>query len=139
MHSHTLPTILLIEDDRIERMKFHRTLSKGGFENKILEATHGEEGLTLLEKSELLPDLIFLDLNMPRISGLEFLKLVKENDRLKHIPCVVITTSSNEKDLHECYRLGIAGYILKPLRYEDYVDHLTRVLHYWNINEIKKK
>jgi CheY-like chemotaxis protein len=138
MDSHAEHTILLIEDDKIERMKFHRTLNKGGFKNKVLEATHGEEGLALLESSKVLPDLIFLDLNMPRVSGLEFLKAVKENDRLKHIPCVIITTSSNNKDLLECYRLGIAGYILKPLRYDEYVDHLTKAIEYWNINEIQK-
>lgn len=139
MDSYAVPTILLIEDDKIERMKFHRTLIKGGFTNKLLEATHGEEGLALLKSSKILPDLIFLDLNMPRVSGLEFLKEIKGDDRLRHIPCIIITTSSNNKDLLECYRLGIAGYILKPLRYDDYVDHLTKVVEYWNINEIQKR
>lgn len=130
------PSILFIEDDMIERMKFERTVSKLGFENKIIEASNGEEALQILEEKDVVPNIIFLDLNMPRISGLEFLQKLKSDDRLKFIPTIVLTTSNNHKDVLECYRIGIAGYILKPLKYEDYVNKIDKVLSYWNINQL---
>lgn len=137
MINYKLPAILLIEDDTIERMKFHRTIKKAGFENQVFETTNGEEALESLTKNQKLPDLIFLDLNMPRVNGLEFLKIIKANEQLRHIPCIVITTSNYDKDLLESYRLGIAGYIVKPLKYEVYEDHLIKVMNYWNINQIR--
>jgi CheY-like chemotaxis protein len=132
----SLPSILFIEDDMIERMKFNRVVSTLGFGNKIIEANNGEEALEMLEKGENLPQLVLLDLNMPRISGIEFLSIMKQDARLRFIPTVVLTTSSNQKDLLECFKIGIAGYILKPLKYEDYVEKISKVLTYWNINEL---
>lgn len=136
MGQKTNPSILFIEDDMIERMKFERTVSKLGFENKIIEASNGEEALHILEEKDVVPNIIFLDLNMPRISGLEFLQKLKSDDRLKFIPTIVLTTSNNHKDVLECYRIGIAGYILKPLKYDDYVNKIDKVLSYWNINQL---
>jgi CheY-like chemotaxis protein len=132
----SLPSILFIEDDMIERMKFNRVVSTLGFGNKIIEANNGEEALEMLEKGENLPQLVLLDLNMPRISGIEFLSIMKQDERLRFIPTVVLTTSSNQRDLLECFKIGIAGYILKPLKYEEYVEKISKVLTYWNINEL---
>ncbi|MEQ6122518.1 response regulator [Reichenbachiella sp. MALMAid0571] len=132
----TPPSILFIDDDMIERMKFNRTVTSLGFENKIIEATNGEEALKILESKDSLPDIILLDLNMPRISGKEFLKILKSNETLKFIPTIVLTTSSNHKDLLECYKIGIAGYVLKPLKYEDYMKKISKVISYWNTNEL---
>jgi len=132
----SLPSILFIEDDMIERMKFNRVVSTLGFGNKIIEANNGEEALEMLEKGENLPQLVLLDLNMPRISGIEFLSIMKQDERLRFIPTVVLTTSSNQRDLLECFKIGIAGYILKPLKYEDYVEKISKVLAYWNVNEL---
>ncbi|WP_421889360.1 response regulator [Marinoscillum sp.] len=131
-----LPTILFIEDDMIERMKFSRVVGTLGFGNKIIEANNGEEALKLLEQKDNLPQLILLDLNMPRISGIEFLSILKRDETLRFIPTVVLTTSSNQRDLLECFKIGIAGYILKPLKYEEYVEKLSKVLSYWNVNEL---
>tara|TARA_A100000171_G_scaffold12752_2_gene10686 strand:+ start:13046 stop:13465 length:420 start_codon:yes stop_codon:yes gene_type:complete len=128
-------SILFIEDDMIERMKFNRTVSKLGYENKIIEANNGEEALKILEGNSLLPHVILLDLNMPRISGIEFLRRLKGDDRLRYIPTIVLTTSNNHKDLLECYKIGIAGYILKPLKYDDYVDKIGKLLSYLEINQ----
>ena len=75
---------------------------------------------------------------MPKINGLEFLRILKDDERLKYIPTIVLTTSNNRKDVLECYRIGIAGYILKPLKYEDYVSKIHKVLAYWSINELIK-
>ena len=130
--------ILLIEDDMIEIMKFNRAVSSLKLNHKIIEANNGEDALKILDKKEELPDIILLDLNMPKINGIEFLDILKKDDVLKYIPTIILTTSSNQKDLLECYRIGIAGYVLKPLKYEEYVTKIERLLAYWSINELKK-
>lgn len=128
--------ILLIEDDAIEVMKFNRVLSTLNVKHKIVEANNGEEALTILKVKEVIPDIIILDLNMPKINGIEFLKILKADDYLKYIPSVILTTSNNRKDILECYKIGIAGYILKPLKYEDYIDKIKRLIEYWSANEL---
>ena len=129
--------VLLIEDDKIEVMKLNRVIDKLGVGHEIIEANNGEEALGLLKEKALLPDIILLDLNMPKINGIEFLGILKNDAVLRYIPTIILTTSSNEKDLLECYKLGIAGYVLKPLKYEDYVNKIEKVLAYWSINELK--
>lgn len=129
--------ILLIEDDMIEVMKFNRTISSLKLAHKIIEANNGEEALKILERKDELPDIILLDLNMPKISGIEFLSTLKKDAVLKYIPTIILTTSNNQKDLLECYKIGIAGYVLKPLKYEEYVSKIEKLLAYWSINELK--
>lgn len=129
--------ILLIEDNLIEIMKMKRTISFLELDHSLQEAKNGEEGLKILEDKASLPDLILLDLNMPKISGLEFLAILRNDEDLRHIPTVILTTSDNQKDLFECYKLGVSGYILKPLKYDDYVDKIKMVLAYWSLNELK--
>ena len=130
--------VLLIEDNLIEVMKMERAISSLGLNHTINVANNGEEALEILEDNQQWPDLILLDLNMPRISGIEFLMILKNNEDLKHIPTVILTTSDNQKDIEECYRIGVSGYIVKPLKYYDYVDKIQNVLSYWGINEIKQ-
>jgi CheY-like chemotaxis protein len=131
-------SILLIEDDTIEIMKVNRTINSLGLPHQIIEAHNGEIALDILNKKEQLPNIILLDLNMPKINGIEFLRILKNNSTLKYIPTVVLTTSANHKDVLECYKIGIAGYIIKPLKYEEYVQKLKCVLEYWSINELIK-
>lgn len=130
--------ILLIEDDLIEVMKLKRAVDKMDLEITLIEAKNGEEALDLLKDSQNLPDLIFLDLNMPKINGLEFLNILKNDEVLKYLPTVILTTSSNRKDVLECYKVGVAGYILKPLKYDEYVDKIQKALLYWSVNELIK-
>lgn len=130
--------ILLIEDDQIEVMKLKRAAAKLDLDITLLEAKNGEEALDLLKNYQNLPDLIFLDLNMPKINGIEFLNILKKDDTLKYLPTVILTTSNNRKDVLECYKVGVAGYILKPLKYEKYVDKLHKTLLYWSENELIK-
>jgi len=130
--------ILLIEDDQIEVMKLKRAMAKLDLDITLLEAKNGELALDLLKNHQNLPDLIFLDLNMPKINGIEFLNILKKNETLKYLPTVILTTSSNRKDVLECYKVGVAGYILKPLKYEKYVDKIHKTLLYWNENELIK-
>jgi len=126
--------ILLIEDDAIEVMKFNRVLSTMNFSHKVIEAKNGEEALTILKIKEVIPDIIILDLNMPKINGIEFLRILKADEHLKCIPSIILTTSNNRKDVLECYKIGIAGYLLKPLKYEDYIVRIKRLLEFWSCN-----
>lgn len=130
--------ILLIEDDTIEIMKLQRTIAKLQLKHTIVEANNGEEALDILKKENTIPDIILLDLNMPRMSGIEFLKILKADDELQFLPTIILTTSENRADLLECYKIGVAGYIIKPLKYGDYELKLQRVLEYWSVNELVK-
>ncbi|AUC23652.1 response regulator [Polaribacter sejongensis] len=130
--------ILLIEDNLIEIMKMKRTLSLLKLEHTIQEAKNGEEALKILEDKSNFPDLILLDLNMPKMSGIEFLSILKKDENIQHIPTVILTTSDNQRDLDQCYKIGVSGYILKPLKYDDYVQKIEKVLSYWSTNELKK-
>ncbi|KQC33355.1 transcriptional regulator [Nonlabens sp. YIK11] len=130
--------VLLIEDDTIEVMKLKRAIAKLEMPHEIVEAKNGEEALDILRNRDSLPDLILLDLNMPRINGLEFLKILKNDEVMRFLPVVILTTSSNRKDMLECYKEGVAGYILKPLKYDDYVEKISTTLNYWSTNELIK-
>ena len=127
--------ILMIEDDAIEVMKMKRTISRLEQDHELIEADNGEAALDILSQT-IIPDIILLDLNMPKMSGIDFLKRMKSDNRLKYIPTIILTTSSNERDLQACYELGIAGYVLKPLKYDDYVLKIRRLLDYWSANEL---
>lgn len=130
--------VLFIEDDTIEVMKLHRAIAKLGLKHNIIEAENGEHAIDILQNKQVRPDIILLDLNMPKMNGIEFLKVLKESKSLKYIPIVILTTSGNQLDLQECYSIGIAGYVIKPLKYEDYVEKLKTILEYWNSNELIK-
>lgn len=133
-----LLNVLLIEDDTIEVMKLNRTIATLDLKHHIIEAHDGEQALAILRDNSALPDIILLDLNMPKINGIEFLKIIKNDPYLKYIPTIVLTTSNNERDLLECYKIGIAGYVLKPLKYDNYVSKVEKLLAYWSINELIK-
>ena len=126
--------ILLIEDDRIEVMKLNRAIETS-IKHSIIIANNGNEALKILEDN--IPDIILLDLNMPDTNGIEFLTILKNKKNLQHIPTIILTTSDNNKDIAECYKIGIAGYILKPLKYDDYEEKINTVIKYWSLNEFK--
>jgi len=128
--------ILLIEDDAIEVMKFKRVLSNFEINHEVFVANDGEEAQQILDQKDILPSIILLDLNMPKVNGIEFLTNLKKNEELKYIPVVILTTSSNFKDLKSCYEIGIAGYVIKPLKYEEYVLKMEMLLDYWSINKL---
>lgn len=131
-----LLNILFVEDDAIEVMMFVRVLQKIGSNHRLIEARNGEEALAVLNSKEVIPDIILLDLNMPKLNGIEFLKIVKSNDLTKHIPVIIFTTSNNHRDIATCYKIGISGYIIKPLKYEDYLVLVQKTLEYWSSNEL---
>lgn len=127
--------ILLIEDDQIEVMKFNRAIGTAS-SHTIKVATNGRDAMAVLESFR--PDFILLDLNMPDINGIEFLTFLKKNDKLHHIPAVILSTSNNKNDITQCYRIGVAGYVLKPLKYKEYEEKIRNIINYWSLNEFKK-
>ncbi|APZ47489.1 response regulator [Polaribacter reichenbachii] len=135
MHKSKLK-ILLVEDNQIEVIKLKRSISKE-LQNYVLTiAGNGFEALECVDVD--VPDMILLDLNMPDMNGIEFLTIIKQKENLRHIPVIILTTSSNNDDISECYALGIAGYILKPLKFEDYELKIKTIMNYWNFNEFLK-
>lgn len=131
--------ILLIEDDMIEVMKLNRVIDSLQLNHEIIEANNGEEALEILNKKDTQPDIILLDLNMPKLSGIEFLSILKNSKTLNCIPTIILTTSNNSKDILKCCEIGVAGYIIKPLKYEEYVSKIEKLLAYWSINELPRK
>lgn len=128
--------ILLVEDNLIEIVKLRRAISHLAMTHEVTEAENGEVALDLLRENKVNPDIILLDLNMPKMGGLEFLSIVRKDENLRHLPIVILTTSSNTKDLMEAYTLGVSGYILKPLKYDDYMRKIEYTLLYWSSNEL---
>lgn len=128
--------ILLVEDNKIEIIKLKRSISKE-LQNYVLTvAENGKEALSCIDID--VPELILLDLNMPDMNGKEFLTIIKQKENLKHIPVIILTTSNNNVDVSDCYALGIAGYILKPLKMQDYELKIQAIMNYWNFNEFLK-
>ena len=115
-----IPHILLVEDDQLDVINVQRSLSKINLTHKLLVAKNGEEALALLkgegaEKLPSLPDIIMLDINMPKMDGLEFLGILRTEDTFKDIKVFIMTTSNEAEDIEASRRLGISGYIVKPL------------------------
>ncbi|MGB2224952.1 MAG: response regulator [Polaribacter sp.] len=128
--------ILLVEDNIIEILKLKRAIENLGMNHEVLEAENGEIALDSIKQEEINPDIVLLDLNMPKMNGLEFLAIVRNDESMRHLPIIILSTSNNNRDLMEAYKLGVSGYILKPLKYDDYVKKIEYTLQYWSNNEL---
>jgi len=129
--------ILLVDDDRVDVMTTKRALKDINVTNPVYTAGNGEEALELLRdgKTEK-PGVILLDLNMPRMNGIEFLRVIKNDASLKMIPVVVLTTSKEEEDKVESFSLGVAGYMIKPVDYIKFVEVIRAINMYWTLSEL---
>jgi CheY-like chemotaxis protein len=129
--------ILLVDDDRVDVMTTKRALKDIHVTNPVYTAGNGEEALELLrdEKTDK-PGIILLDLNMPRMNGVEFLRVIKNDASLKRIPVVVLTTSKEEEDKVESFNLGVAGYMIKPVDYIKFVEIIRTINLYWTLSEL---
>lgn len=129
--------VLLVEDDSIDAMTVRRAFRDLKVTNPLVHATNGEEALAFLrdEKNDR-PCLVLLDLNMPKMNGIEFLAVAKADPLLKKIPVVVLTTSAEEQDVVESFRQSVAGYIIKPVDYRNFVDAIQTVNLYWTLSEL---
>ncbi len=129
--------ILLVEDDTIDAMTVRRAFRDLKLTNPLVHTVNGEEALTRLhDETSDTPCLILLDLNMPKMNGVEFLGIAKTDPALKKIPVVVLTTSSEERDVVESFRLSVAGYIIKPVDYRSFVDAMRTIDMYWTLSEL---
>jgi len=128
--------ILLIEDNPIDLDLTLRAFASRNLANPILVARDGEEALDFTkrwEQGEPLPVVILLDLNLPKINGLEVLKFLKSHPIFKTIPVVVLTTSSESSDVKTAYELGVNSYIIKPVDFEKFIDMAKHIELYWNV------
>ena len=114
-------TILLVEDDELDVISVRRTLKKLNADYDLHVAYNGKEALALLNDSvnPIRPDVILLDLNMPKMNGIEFLEVVRNTDQFRELEVFIMTTSAESSDRTEAEELGISGYIIKPLSYTD--------------------
>jgi CheY-like chemotaxis protein len=111
--------ILLVEDDNLDIIDVKRTLDKMHILNNMIVARNGEDALRILsekERSETKPDIALIDINMPKMNGLEFLGAIRKMDEWKDMKCFIITTSDEKVDRMAAKDLGISGYIVKPLK-----------------------
>ena len=130
-------SILLIEDDLVDAMTIKKVLKKLEVSCPLNLCKNGEEGIEFLEShTEDLPGLILLDLNMPKMNGLEFLKKIKSHPKFKLIPVVILTTSDDYNDKLESYKLSIAGYMLKSFDYAKFIDAMRSLKDYWEVSEL---
>jgi CheY-like chemotaxis protein len=129
--------VLLVEDDYVDVMTVKRAMKDLNVANPLIHALNGEEALNRLKaEGNGNPCVILLDLNMPKMNGIEFLKVVKADDVLKSIPVVVFTTSQEEQDVTESFKLSAAGYIVKPAGYRKFVEAIKAVNLYWTLSEV---
>lgn len=114
-------SILLVEDDELDIISVERSLKQLESEYELHTAYNGIEALALLRnhKPPLTPDVILLDLNMPKMNGIEFLKILREDDKINHYKVFIMTTSAETADRSIAEEFGISGYIIKPLNYSD--------------------
>jgi len=130
-------SILLVEDDQVDCMTIKRALEEVKIDNRLDMVSNGEEALAYLLSSENdLPGVILLDLNMPRMNGIEFLKTVKTHAGLKKIPVVVLTTSRAGQDMSARFGVGAAGYMVKPMDYREFIDAVVTIAQYWRLSEL---
>lgn len=132
--------ILLVEDDHVDAMTVERAIKNLKITNHVVRANNGEEALNYLRNaSNRKPCLILLDLNMPKMNGIEFLKVVKADEELKNIPVIVLTTSDEQQDIVESFNLHAAGYMLKSVDYQRFADTIRAIDFYWSLSELPNR
>lgn len=130
--------ILLVEDDQVDVMNVRRAFEKNRITNTLWVARDGVEALEMLERGDVPNErlLVLLDLNMPRMNGIELLREIRSRDTLRHLPVVVLTTSDDERDRIDAYNLNVAGYILKPVTFFNFVEAMATLNKYWTLVEL---
>ena len=132
-----LVNILLVEDDEVDVMNVKRAFSKNNIKNDLYVAGNGVEALEMLRGSIVpLPRIIILDINMPKMNGIEFLKELRMDENLKNISVFVMTTSNEDSDKINAYNLNVAGYILKPLSFEKFISSVATLKNFWSLCEM---
>lgn len=127
--------LLVVDDDDLDVENVRRALKKGGIEDPVYVARDGADALDKLRRGAIPWDrlVILLDLNMPGMSGLEFLEELRGDKKLAHLPVVVLTTSNQEADRLAAHSKNVAGYLLKPIHFPHFVDLMTAMHRYWGM------
>jgi CheY-like chemotaxis protein len=143
MTANLMLNILLVEDDEVDVMTVRRAFKKGNISNPLYIAGNGIEALAMLRADPGQPAsmpterrIILLDLNMPKMNGIEFLRELRADATIRHIPVVVLTTSNEEQDRIQAYNLNVAGYILKPITFGNFVELMVTLNKYWALCEM---
>ena len=135
----TLKSILLVEDDMVDMMSVKRALKDINVTNPLYHVENGVEALEFLaDKEKPRPTIILLDLNMPKMGGIEFLSIMKKDETIKRIPVVILTTSREEYDKIKSYDLGVAGYMIKPVDYQQFMEVIRAMCMYWTLSEVSE-
>ena len=135
--------ILLVEDDDLDVMNVQRAFKKNNITNPLYVAGNGLEALDMLRGVNGSPPdvpterrLILLDLNMPKMNGIEFLHELRADPALRLIPVIVLTTSGEDRDKVEAYQMNVAGYILKPVTLAHFIETMATLNKYWTLSEV---
>ena len=130
--------ILLVDDDEVDVMTVKRAFSKANITNPIFVATNGIEALELLRGNRLpaARRVVLLDLNMPKMNGIELLRELRKDPALASTTVVVLTTSNEDRDRVEAYRLNVAGYLLKPVTFQTFAEVMATLNKYWTLQEM---
>ena len=137
-----LINILLVEDDMVDVMNVQRAFKKNNITNPLHVVHNGLEALNVLkgangvEKLDPLPKIVLLDINMPKMNGIELLKEMRADNELKSISVFIMTTSNEDSDKFEAYSLNVAGYILKPINFEKFVSAVSTLNNFWKMIEL---
>ncbi len=133
--------ILLVEDNKSDAELTIRALKKNNLANELTHVRDGAEALDFIfaqgryfdRKIDDIPNVIILDLKMPKVNGIEVLRRIKSDERTKKIPVVMLTSSKEDPDIEECYRLGVNSYVVKPVEFNHFVKAITDLGLYWMI------
>ena len=130
--------ILLVEDDEVDVMNVKRAFERNKITNPLYTAENGLDALEKLRNDHIPGErrLVLLDLNMPRMNGIEFLRELRSDPALRGTPVVVLTTSDDERDKVEAYNLNVAGYLLKPVTFINFVEVMATLNKYWMLVEM---
>ncbi|MBV9108034.1 MAG: response regulator [Gemmatimonadetes bacterium] len=130
--------ILLVEDDEVDVMNVRRAFQKNNIANPLFVAGDGEEALARLRSGDVPAErrIVLLDLNMPRMNGIEFLREVRADPELARTTVVVLTTSNDERDKIDAYNLNVAGYLLKPVTFSNFCEVMATLNKYWTLVEM---
>ena len=130
--------ILLVEDDAVDVMNVRRAFEKNHISNPLFVAGNGLEALDMLRNGQMPRErrLVLLDLNMPKMNGIEFLRELRADPGLLATPVVVLTTSNDERDKVEAYNLNVAGYLLKPVTFINFSELMAALNKYWMLVEL---
>ncbi|WP_420149182.1 response regulator [Spirosoma sp.] len=123
--------VLVVDDDEDDQYLIKLAFQKDSIQYNLQFATDGSDVLENIESPQFLPDLILLDLNMPVINGFEVIKHLKESPIYRHIPVVVLTTSTSEADINRAYELGVNTFVTKPANHQDLINLAEQIRLYW--------